>query len=154
MDVKHVEAFGDSLLVVQQVAGVLQCFDRSLNTYLDKCLEIIALLNDFIVQHISRDENTVANDLTQQASGFQSNRGKFDFLEKPDVPICQTGWSDFWPMCSAIICYVEPSSAKPDDPVSETRGSKISRISVESSKTMTTDPDDWRTPPGTLFREP
>jgi hypothetical protein len=49
-------------------------------------------------------------------------------------------------MCSAIICSVEPSSAKPDDPVSETRGSKISRISVESSKMMTIDPDDWRTP--------
>jgi ribonuclease HI len=62
--VKHLELFGDSLLVVQQVAGVFQCFDGSLNAYLDKCLEIIALFDDFTVQHISRDENTVANDLT------------------------------------------------------------------------------------------
>jgi ribonuclease HI len=67
MGVKHVEAFGDSLLVMQQVAGVFQCFDRSLNAYLDKGLEIIALFDDFTVQHISRDENTVANDLAQQA---------------------------------------------------------------------------------------
>jgi hypothetical protein len=62
MGVRHVEAFGNSLLVVQQVAGVYQCFDGSLNAYLDKCLEIIALFNDFTVQHLSRDENIVEND--------------------------------------------------------------------------------------------
>jgi hypothetical protein len=44
MGVKHVEAFGDSLLVVQQIAGTFQCLDGSLNTYLDKHLGIIALL--------------------------------------------------------------------------------------------------------------
>jgi hypothetical protein len=87
MGVKHVVTFGDSLLVMQQVAGVFQCFDGSLYTYLDKCLKIIALFDDFTVQHVSRDENTVANDLVQQASGFQSNRGKFSFLDKPDVPV-------------------------------------------------------------------
>jgi hypothetical protein len=38
MGVKHVEVFGDSLLVMQQVAGTFQCFDRSVNAYLDKCL--------------------------------------------------------------------------------------------------------------------
>jgi ribonuclease HI len=80
--IRHVEAFGDSLLVVQQIAGTFQCLDGSLKAYLDKCLEIIALSDDFTVQHISRDENTVANDLAQQASGFRANRGKFSFLEK------------------------------------------------------------------------
>jgi hypothetical protein len=49
MGVKNVEAFGDSLLVMQQIVGVLQCFDRSLNVYLNKCLEIIALFDDFTV---------------------------------------------------------------------------------------------------------
>jgi small nuclear ribonucleoprotein (snRNP)-like protein len=63
MGVKHVEAFGDSLLVVQQVSGTFQCFDMSLNAYLDKCLEIIALFDDFTMQHVSRYENTEANDL-------------------------------------------------------------------------------------------
>jgi ribonuclease HI len=47
MGVKSVKAFGDLLLVVQQVAGVFQCFDGSLNAYLDKCLEIIAHFDDF-----------------------------------------------------------------------------------------------------------
>jgi ribonuclease HI len=32
--VKHVEAFGDSLLVMQQVVCLYQCFDGSLNAYL------------------------------------------------------------------------------------------------------------------------
>jgi hypothetical protein len=71
--VKHVEAFGDSLSVMQQIASTFQCFDDSLNVYLEKCLEIIALFNDFTVQHVSRDENTVVNGLAQQASGFHSN---------------------------------------------------------------------------------
>jgi ribonuclease HI len=67
MGVKHVEAFGDSLLVVQQITGTFQCLDGSLNAYLDKCLKIIALFDDFTVHHVSRDENTVANDWAQQA---------------------------------------------------------------------------------------
>jgi ribonuclease HI len=65
MSVNHVEAFDDSLLVVQQIVGIFQCFDRPFNAYLDKCVEIIALFDDFTMQHISRDENTVANDLAQ-----------------------------------------------------------------------------------------
>jgi hypothetical protein len=49
MGVKSVEAFDDSLLVMQQIAGMFQCFDGSLNAYLDKCLEIIALFDDLTV---------------------------------------------------------------------------------------------------------
>jgi ribonuclease HI len=66
MGIKHVEAFGDSLLVVQQIADTFQCLDGSLNAYLDKCLEIIALFNDFTIHHFSRDENTVVNDLLRK----------------------------------------------------------------------------------------
>jgi hypothetical protein len=63
MGAKHVEAFGDLLLVMQQVADVFQCFVGSLNVYLGKCLEIITLFNDYTMQHVSKDENIVANDL-------------------------------------------------------------------------------------------
>jgi ribonuclease HI len=179
MDIKHVNAFGDLLLVVRQVACMFQCFDGSLNAYLDKCLKIIALFNDCtvrqlgsmiqwfdgslnayldkclkmialfnncIVQHVSRDENTLANDLVQQALGFRSNQGKFNFLEKLDVPVCQARESSFWSMHSAIVCSAKPSLAKPDVLVSETEGSRISRILNESSETTTADPDAWRTP--------
>jgi hypothetical protein len=63
MGVKHVEAFADLLLVVLKIAGMFQYFVGLLNTYLDKCLEVIAPFDDFTVQHVSRDENTIANDL-------------------------------------------------------------------------------------------
>jgi ribonuclease HI len=134
MGVKHVEAFGNSLLVMQQVAGVFQCFDGSLNAYLDKCLEIISLFDDFTVQHVSKDENTVVNDLARQASGFQSSQEKISFLGKPDVLVCQIGQSGFWLIHRATIYSAEPSSGKPDCPISETGRSKISRITDESSK--------------------
>jgi hypothetical protein len=39
------------------------------------------------VQHISRDENTVVNDLAHEASSFRSNREKIGIMEKSDVPI-------------------------------------------------------------------
>jgi hypothetical protein len=101
---------------------------------------------DFTMQYVFKDENTLANNLAQQGSDFQSNKGKFGFLGKPDVPVCQTRQSRFRPMHKVTICSVEPSTAKPDGPVSEIGGSRISRITDKSSKTMTADPDDWRTP--------
>jgi ribonuclease HI len=82
MGVKHVEAFDNSLLVVQQVTDVYQYIDGTLNAYIDKCLEVIAHFDDFTMQHVSRDENTVANDLAHQALGFRSNREKLYVLEK------------------------------------------------------------------------
>jgi hypothetical protein len=70
MGVKHVEAFEDSLLVEQQITNTFQSLDMSLNAYLHKCLEIIALFDNFTMQYVFRDKNIVANDLAQQASGF------------------------------------------------------------------------------------
>jgi ribonuclease HI len=63
MDVKHVKASGDSLLVVHQVSGRYQCFDGLLNAYIDKCLDIIARFDEFSIHHIYRHENSKANDL-------------------------------------------------------------------------------------------
>ena len=54
MGVKHVEAFGDSLLVVQQLFKVCQCSNGSLNAYVDKCLDIISSFDEFIIKHIPR----------------------------------------------------------------------------------------------------
>jgi ribonuclease HI len=64
MKVRHVEIFGDSLLVVQQVSGECQCLDGSLNAYLDKCLDVIKFnFDEFCIHHIPRHENCRANDL-------------------------------------------------------------------------------------------
>ena len=50
----HIEAFGDSLLVVQHISMDFVCFDESLNIYLDKCLDIISISNCFSTTHIFR----------------------------------------------------------------------------------------------------
>jgi ribonuclease HI len=83
MGVKDIDAFGDSLLVVQQVKGEFQCLDGLLNSYLDRCLDIIKSLDTFTIFHIPREENSRANSLAQQASGYHINRGRFFILEKP-----------------------------------------------------------------------
>ena len=70
MGVKHVEAYGDSLLVVQQVSKVCQCYNGSLNTYLDRCLDIISCFDEFVIRRIPRDSNKKENALAQQASGY------------------------------------------------------------------------------------
>jgi ribonuclease HI len=75
----HIEAFGDSLLVVQQISKVFQCFDESLNVYLD----IIATLDSFSIAHVSRHENCRANELAQQASGYHVHHSVFYISQEP-----------------------------------------------------------------------
>jgi hypothetical protein len=48
-------------------------------------------------------------------------------------------------MCNATVYSVGPTPATLDGMVSESRGFEISKITNESSKTMTADHDDWRT---------
>ena len=82
MGVKHVEAFGDSLLVVQQASKVCQCYNGALNAYLDKCLDIISYFDEFVIRHILRENNEKANALTQQASGYNVTKKYFN-IRKP-----------------------------------------------------------------------
>jgi hypothetical protein len=80
----HVEAFGDSLLVVQQVSGVCQCLDGSLNAYLDKCLDVTKFnFDEFCIHHIPRHENCRANDLAQGASDYNVQSKNFHVKAKP-----------------------------------------------------------------------
>jgi hypothetical protein len=41
-----------------------------LNSYWDKCLDIIKLFDIFSIKHIPREENSRANQLAQQALGY------------------------------------------------------------------------------------
>jgi len=77
-----VEAYGDSLLVVQQVSKICQCYYGSLNAYLDRCLDIISCFDEFIIRHIPRDSNKKANALAQQASGYNITKKYFN-MRKP-----------------------------------------------------------------------
>ena len=71
MEIKHVRAFDDSQLVVQQILEKYQCLDGTLNIYLEKCWDIIHSFDKFNIRHISIVESCRANNLAQDASGYQ-----------------------------------------------------------------------------------
>jgi hypothetical protein len=48
-----------------------------LNSYRDKCLDIIKLFDMFSIKHIPREENSWANRLAQQASDYEVSPGLF-----------------------------------------------------------------------------
>jgi hypothetical protein len=62
---------------VQQVKGDSQRLDGVLNSYRDKCLDIIKLFDTFSIEHIPREENSRANWLAQQALGYVVSQGVF-----------------------------------------------------------------------------
>jgi hypothetical protein len=47
MGARDIDVFGDSNLIVQQIKGDSQCLDGVLNSYRDKCLDIIKLFDTF-----------------------------------------------------------------------------------------------------------
>jgi ribonuclease HI len=74
---RNVDVFGDSNLIVQQVRGDRQYLDWVFNSYRDKCLDIIKLFDTFSIKHTPREENSRANRLAQQASGYVVSQGVF-----------------------------------------------------------------------------
>jgi ribonuclease HI len=136
MGVKHVKVFGDSQLVIQQVLGEYQCFDGTLNSYLEKCWDIIHSLDEFSIRHIPRVENHRANNLAQNASGYRIKRGKFHNTEDPI-----TG--------TRLISQVT-------DRPSESSGlSGVTRkVLLIDSTDNEADTSDWRTPIINYLRNP
>jgi ribonuclease HI len=70
MRVKHVKVFDDSQLVIHQILEEYQCLDGTLNSYLEKRWDIIRSFDEFDIRHISKAENCIANNLTQDASSY------------------------------------------------------------------------------------
>jgi hypothetical protein len=79
--VYQLDAYGDSLLVVQQIKGEFQSFDGLLNSYLDRCLAIIKSLDTITVHHILREESSRATCLAEHASGYQITKGILSFCK-------------------------------------------------------------------------
>jgi ribonuclease HI len=62
---RDVDVFGDSNLIVQQIRGESQCLDGVLNSYQERCLDIVKLFGMFSIKYIPREENSKANRLAQ-----------------------------------------------------------------------------------------
>jgi hypothetical protein len=136
MGVKHVKEFGDSQLVVQHVLEECQCFDSTLNSYLEKCWGIIHSFNEFSIRHISRVENHRANNLAQDASGYRIKRGRFHNTENL---ITGTG-----PI---------PQVADRSSEGSELSGVARKVLLIDSANNEA-DASDWRTPIINYLRNP
>jgi ribonuclease HI len=118
LGVKHVEAFGDSLLVVQQVSKVCQCYNGFLNAYLDKCLDIISCFDEFVIRHIQREDNGRANALAQEASGYVVVKKYFLIRE---------------PMSIDAEVQVLDEPARPVDAIDLTAQTGLTDVSTESN---------------------
>jgi ribonuclease HI len=81
MGVKHVKSSGDSQLVVQQILEEYQCLDGTLNSYLEKCWDIICSFDEFHIRHITRAKNCRDNNLAQDILGYRIKRGRFNNSE-------------------------------------------------------------------------
>jgi ribonuclease HI len=79
---KKSACFCDSQLVVHQLNGESQCLDGTLNEYREMCMKIISGLEEFSIQHIPRSDNTRANELAQQAYGYEVKTGKFEVRKR------------------------------------------------------------------------
>jgi hypothetical protein len=153
MGVKHVEAYGDSLLLVQQVSKVCQCLNGCLNAYLDKCLDIISCMDEFVIYHVPREENPKANALTQQASGYNVQKRNFQerksvfgeaegyVLEDPVQPPPQAGQTGY------------PGQTAPSGRLDRPSGGNPASV-VVSSKTVEDEVGDWRTPLVKYLQDP
>jgi len=146
MGVKHVEAFGDSLLVVQQVSKVCKCYNGALNAYLDKCLDIISCFDEFVIRHIPRDSNQKANILAQQASGYNVTKKYFNMRN---------------PMRATVELLVLDEPVRPDAPTSPTgletgltdRTAENSESAATSNSEGKADVADWRVPIVTYLKD-
>jgi len=66
-----VEIFGDSMLVINQLAGSYECRSKVLITYYEKSIQLLREFKDFRLEHVTRLHNEEANRLAQHASGYQ-----------------------------------------------------------------------------------
>jgi len=66
-----VEIFGDSMLVINQLAGIYECRSEVLITYYEKSRQLLREFKDFWLEHVPRLHNEEANQLAQHASGYQ-----------------------------------------------------------------------------------
>jgi len=66
-----VEAFGDSMLVINQLAGSYECRSEVLIMYHERSMLLLKEFNDFQLEHVPRLHNKEANRLAQHASGYQ-----------------------------------------------------------------------------------
>jgi len=96
-----VEIFGDSMLVINQLARIYECRSEVLITYYEKSIQLLREFKGFQLEYVPRLHNEEANRLAQHASGYQ-----------PVLNMLSTVSADDWR--KEIIDYLKDSSKKVD----------------------------------------
>jgi len=91
--------FGDSMLVINQLARIYECRSEVLIAYYERCVQLLKEFKDFRLEHIPRLHNEQANPLAQHASGYQ-----------PILDILSAVSADDWR--KEIIDYLKDPSRK------------------------------------------
>jgi len=94
-----VEIFGDSMLVINQLARIYECQSEVLIVYYERCVQLLREFKDFRLEHIPRLHNQEDNRLAQHASGYQ-----------PILNILSAVGADDWR--KEIIDYLKDPSKK------------------------------------------
>ncbi|XP_050238099.1 uncharacterized protein LOC126687583 [Mercurialis annua] len=68
---KSIQVWGDSLLVIKQVAGEYKCESELLIRYCNKAKHLISGFSDTWLEYTERSDNMEANDLAQHGSGYK-----------------------------------------------------------------------------------
>jgi len=79
-----VEIFGDSMLVINQLAGIYECRSEVLITYYEKSMQLLREFKNFRLEHVPRLHNEEANRLAQRASGYQPILNKLSAISADD----------------------------------------------------------------------
>ena len=66
-----VEVFGDSMLVINQLAGSYESRSEVLITYYERSMQLLKEFKDFRLEYVPQLHNEEANRLAQHASGYQ-----------------------------------------------------------------------------------
>jgi ribonuclease HI len=71
VNAKVIEIFGDSQLMINQLAGEYECKDDILRVHHEECLQLLRELKIVRLEHIPKIHNSEANRLAQGASGYR-----------------------------------------------------------------------------------
>lgn len=70
-NVDFIEIHGDSLLIINQLAGAYECRDEVWMTYLEKYRKLLREFRSIKFNRVPREQHMKANDLAQRASGYR-----------------------------------------------------------------------------------
>jgi len=114
-----VEIFGDSMLVINQLAGSYECRSEVLITYYEKSIQLLREFKDFRLEHVPRLHNEEANRLAQHASGYQHilntlsaisaddwRNEIIDYLRDPSKKVGGVFGFKLLSMCSSRMSYI------------------------------------------------